>query len=533
MLSQNASQACWPCKKLKRKCTRELPICSLCLRLGKSCDYPIQALEPRPQKKSPPQNVDIQNDTPNCKPLRRSPGSTIGFPDIKRAILPAKYFLDSTSRRQINADRPDPSIPIPEQILDILQPDILYSLCDTFLQSTYTWLPILSPKRLFHKVNNFSADPDIGLALLLACMKLVSEPQSEQPVESALYGIIKEFYCTVENSSLPSLQLLQSTVFLAAYELGNGIYPQAYMTTGHAARMGIMMGLHDKERGTQLFKEAKTWSQCEEERRTWWAVIILDRYVNLGVRGFPLATPLPLQGALLPCPESSWNNGEVGINEPLFVSSFTTNTEIGSFACVCQASHVLGLVLRHRDDNSHIIEPQFRLLEALQLHQTLVALNSHLTIHNSACGYSTRNESTEVAIALCCSARLILYGMYACNDHDSGRPRIPEETEMQRISMQGLKEVMVGAYQLAKDIYNNIIAGEFNTLLSRSPMLCHCLCDAASECAWFIQEGDGAEGVEHMKMMVEMLRTIEDRWKIAGDYLATLEEEGALAATQG
>jgi hypothetical protein len=89
----------------------------------------------------------------------------------------------------------------------------------------------------------------------------------------------KDLYSRVENSCLISLQLLQSAILIAIYEIGHGIYPAAYLSVGHAARLGNMMGLHDRKNATQLFKEAETWSQCEEERRTWWTVVMLDRYV--------------------------------------------------------------------------------------------------------------------------------------------------------------------------------------------------------------------------------------------------------------
>jgi hypothetical protein len=171
---------------------------------------------------------------------------------------------------------------VPTEILDILQSSpSIHSLCETYLRSVHSWLPMLSQKRLFQKVNNFSADADMGLALLLLCMRLVSEIPTEQerPATSPIYCIAKDFYSRVENSRLISLQLLQSAILIAIYEIGHGIYPAGYLSVGHAARLGIMIGFHDREKAPQLFKEAETWSQCEEERRTWWAVIILDRYV--------------------------------------------------------------------------------------------------------------------------------------------------------------------------------------------------------------------------------------------------------------
>jgi hypothetical protein len=135
--------------------------------------------------------------------------------------------------------------------------------------------------------------------------------------------------------------------------------------------------------------------------------------VNLGICGLPLATPEPLQGMLLPCAESVWNRGESGSNEPLFTSSFSTNSDIGPFVNTCQACHILGLVLRHRDEyRSSTIDPYFRISEAHQLHQTLVALNTHLAENPRESG---DDNSTDVASSTLLFARIILYNLYECN----------------------------------------------------------------------------------------------------------------------
>lgn len=234
----------------------------------------------------------------------------------------------------------------------------------------------------------------------------------------------------------------------------------------------------------------------------------------MGLCGVHLATPEPLHGTLLPCLESHWDVGEIGSNEPLFATSFTTSTNIGSFAHTCQASHVLGLVLRHRDDhNSPTIDPHFGISEAQQLHQTLVALNTHLAHKPRGAG---DKSNIEVAIALCYCARVILYGMYACNeDYTANRPRIAEESEMQRTSMDGLKEVTHGVYQLSQRILHSAMTTD-HLSLSKSLLVCHCLYQASSECAWFIREDNNLEGPACLKAMVELLRAIGTKWPVAG-----------------
>jgi len=225
----------------------------------------------------------------------------------------------------------------------------------------------------------------------------------------------------------------------------------------------------------------------------------------------PLATPEPIQGALLPCMESSWNRGEIGSNVPLFASSFATNTEIGSFASLCQAAHILGLVIRHRDDHTNT-NNRFRLSEAQQLHQTLVLLNNHLKQMPSILA----DSSIAVAASLCYAARFILYSMYACNEHYSViEARVPEETEMQKNSISGLKEVTQNVYHLAQHIIEATMSTE-SLLLSGSLLLTHCLYQASTEFTWFIREDNGVEEVACLKSVVQLLRAIRSRWRIAG-----------------
>ncbi|KFX97582.1 hypothetical protein O988_04787 [Pseudogymnoascus sp. VKM F-3808] len=467
MLSRQAAQACLPCRKLKRKCTRELPACSMCARLSKSCAYPPKV-----------HSVDDNNGSSVLQlgggsQQRLEPGLTLGI----------RHGIEGLSRSEIAGQTPE----------------------------------------LASRESNLATNskPEAGLPK-------ISEvpPEGDRPASSALYSLAKEQYHRVESDCLISLQLVQSAILIAVYEIGHGIYPAGYLSIGQAARLGIMIGLHDRKNAAQLFKGPETLSQCEEELRVWWAIIILDRYVNVGVSGLPLATPEPRQGALLPCAESNWNRGEFGSNQPLFVSSFGNNTEVGSFAKTCQASHVLGLILRHRDDRSNnSIDGQFRLSEAKQLHLTLVALNRHLAqnIHAFVDG-----SSTDIAAALCYSARIILYEMYACNEH-YGQPRLSDEAWMQQASMEGLKEVTRSVYQLAQKILDVAVVTD-SLLLSKSLLVCHCLYQASSECAWFIREDKTIEEVACLEAMVMLLRAIGKKWHIAKEYIKGLDAEGDLAS---
>jgi hypothetical protein len=136
------------------------------------------------------------------------------------------------------------------------------------------WLPVLSPKKLFQDMNTLPSD-DPGLVLLLICLRLLSDADYSGPTQE--YKFAKALSSSAENEGIVSLRLIQSLVLLAVYELGNGIYPSVYLTIGRAARLAMLVGIHDRKGAPQLFKSGDTFTLQEEERRTWWAIFILDR----------------------------------------------------------------------------------------------------------------------------------------------------------------------------------------------------------------------------------------------------------------
>ncbi|KAF2098743.1 hypothetical protein NA57DRAFT_56389 [Rhizodiscina lignyota] len=544
--TQFAALACKSCRanlqrKLKRKCTRELPACSLCVRLEKNCEYPlqphrddsssdgsktlaerIQYLEQKfvQQEHAPTSNtqepdVSFAGTTSATSNLPIPPWTSWAPPSRSRAF-PELYILDSDSFSKNAPEALDPGMPLPPDVVDTLLSSGIQKICDEYFSGTHSWLPVLIKKRINHQLQSFDSSNNASLALLLLCMKLVADGplEAEKPSATPTYLLAREFWKALENASVITLHLLQSVVLIALYEMGHGIFPAGYLTVGHAARIGILMGLHDRRNAAQLFIQSETWTLREEERRTWWAVIILDRFVHLGTSGLPLATPEPGQGDLLPCSDEGWMEGEVGSNHPLFSSTFSANLDIGHFASTCQASHILGRVLKHRDDASNRRDRPFRLSEAKQLHRTLVALDSDLVQRYFGTGFSLLNGDTGAvfeAFALCCSARLILYDMYGCNEPDqtaSQQARLPEDTEMQQIALDGIKEIVT--YRMSFLSQPLIMRTDL-----ASPLVCHSLYHSASECAWFIKENQASDMISAMKTYVDLLMEIGKRWMIA------------------
>jgi hypothetical protein len=153
--------------------------------------------------------------------------------------------------------------------------------CERYLASIQCWLPILSRKRLHGSLANLAENPNADNTLLLLCMKLCTQTKQDmsagQQPDSDIYNVAKQCCFYAESGGFISLPLVQSLVLLAVYELGHAIYPAAYLTIGRASRLAGVIGLHSRKHTRQLFIDPDTWTLREEQRRTWWAVFVLDR----------------------------------------------------------------------------------------------------------------------------------------------------------------------------------------------------------------------------------------------------------------
>ncbi|KAH8881068.1 hypothetical protein GQ53DRAFT_848507 [Thozetella sp. PMI_491] len=500
-----AAQACQQCSRLKRKCQRELPECSLCTRLCKPCVYPT-GRKPYGSGKVP--NVS-------------SPAAP-GDRNVASAPFPDTFFLDGELFHSVPRTTLGVAHPTPLHVSQLLGADVT-AICDSYFSSVDTWFPFVSRKRLKQSIEASLPCEASGIALLLLCMRLVVDIPEEghaSAAQSSLYKTAKSFVNAIEDEHPTSFHLFQSTILLALYEAGHGIYPAAYLTAGRAARLGLLRGVHDRKNATQLFRLPPTWTSWEEERRAWWATLILERFINIGPSGLPLATPEPTQGELLPTTDTEWLRGGIGTNLALYVGSVMPESEIGPFARACQASHLLGRVIHHRDSQRDGPNREFALHEALQLHTTLIALDKHLSqpMDEPQDGVPV----STVDVALCTSARYILYHLYACIESEVMEERRGEESVLQAICIDGVKQTInTRLPALARHVLQQ---GAEHPERS-NPLVIQCLYDSASECQWLLKEGDEAvEGTSTtLKLLVDALKLLAERWGVAEKYLELLK----------
>lgn len=89
--------------------------------------------------------------------------------------------------------------------------------------------------------------------LLLMAMQLHTQPVgNNDPSDRELYKTTKSCSSYIEASNAFSTRLLQANLLMTLYEVSNAIFPAAYLSVGHCARLGQAMGIQDRKRAPQM-----------------------------------------------------------------------------------------------------------------------------------------------------------------------------------------------------------------------------------------------------------------------------------------
>ena len=225
----------------------------------------------------------------------------------------------------------------------------------------------------------------------------------------------------------------------------------------------------------------------------------------MGSEGRPLAAEDPSRTDVLPADDDLWDQGEMTTSEPLYVSSPTSATA-SPFARTCQATHLVGRLIRHLND--HAVEPAFRFSEALQLHRTLTALSFVL---------DGSPQKLCTATAMTFSSMMHLYDPYACTETEHGST--VQGTEMQGIAIAGLR----GTAEEVVHFAHNLQACMSYSLASVSPLVADAVYMAAATFAWLEYERGTPEMSASLRTLTDTLQMLSSRWRVAGEYLKMLE----------
>jgi hypothetical protein len=186
------------------------------------------------------------------------------------------YFLDSDLFQRSISKLPTDNIALHADLKSYIgNKSSMRDHATTFFTKIHPWFPFISKRVFYEGVLSALMPTQAEHIMLLGAVKLVTTSPKTQDARSMIYKHMKATFMELEVIGQLTLRTLQALTLIALYELGHGIYPTAYMTIGQCARYGIALGLDQKIGATVQ----RSWNpvDLEEERRTWWAIVILDR----------------------------------------------------------------------------------------------------------------------------------------------------------------------------------------------------------------------------------------------------------------
>ena len=187
-------------------------------------------------------------------------------------------FLDPGILQHGQVEVCQPASPVAEHVLHLLGDlDDVRATASSYFDHIHSWMPFVSKKRFYdlYLPSPFQSRSDI--VLLLLSLKLITTfpPTDPRNPQTPLYYAVKHFHSQVEGSSVLSLPVLQAALLIALYEIGHAIYPAAFLSVGACARYAYALGINCSD--TLQTRRILTLVEVEERRKTWWAIVILDR----------------------------------------------------------------------------------------------------------------------------------------------------------------------------------------------------------------------------------------------------------------
>ncbi|KAH8809192.1 hypothetical protein F5884DRAFT_794781 [Xylogone sp. PMI_703] len=379
-------------------------------------------------------------------------------------------------------------------------------MATAYFSNIHPWMPVISKtwayKHLLSSLSPVHADSTL-LLLSIELINWIPSTSSADP-KTPLYSAVKRFSLELETAGCLTIRTVQAGLLVCLYELGQCIYPAAYISVGACARYAAALGL-DKDIKPGNDTAGLPWDQIEERRRTWWAILILDRFINLGNPQRMLATVDPGSGDILPIDDMLWEQGLVPFGAPSTIGS-SAELRMGRFARFAEATYLLGQVFRHiadqkRDDN-------FYEQEGAQLNRTLHAL---ILVAQSEAETRSLEFCTQNAVCYC--ALLIL--------------------KYSSLSIAGIRTPVGGCYGYYPTIEPDVVARETARmsqnflpggsipLVEVSPFILHLLYQCCIILSSPSQESR-PEDVNSLAILQEALKLLTQRWRASETYLNIL-----------
>jgi hypothetical protein len=444
--------------------------------------------------------------------------ATVGHQSwTKTADSVALVFLDSVAMR---GRQPSSSGPLewPQTVANApsITLDHAAAIAEVHFATTHEWLPVISKKKLSRQLQGGRAIIRADFTSMLYAMDLLSRNNTNG--SQGIYHAIKAALEISESHWQMSTAFLAAQVLLAFYELGQGLFPTVYYTVARCARLCQALGLHDKRKATQLLLKADSWTEVEERRRLWWAVLILDRYVHLGFRFRALSIPYIPPDEIIPANDEQWDEGEQAVN-PLLVMSIEASTNVSPFARVCQAAHLVGRVCQHVNEHPSAEHADLHFQEAYQISR---ATNALLTMLDEERRRTDKSSRLLTSRALCYSALLLLYDVHSCVEVDEieacgGNRGL--RVDLQQLSIDGYKTIAPRVCELGREL-EQCRGFQGGVTPEICPTTLHCLYSTAGVYAWYVRENGNNSHLDRLNELRSILNNLQSRWHLAGKLIS-------------
>jgi hypothetical protein len=397
----------------------------------------------------------------------------------------------------------------------------MHAISADFFTGTHQRISAISKIRFYRKFPSLSTSPAADFATLCLSILLIQQFPSGRAteVQSPLYTSVKNLITILEGSNEISLDLVHSRVLVTFYEMGHGLHTAAYVSVAATARLARSVGLHRKP--WRVLDAESDKLLLEEQKRTWWAIGNMDRFINLCSGDAFFVTDDSEQWDPLPIEDLLWAEGSdlADLNSsitapPTLDTPF--NTRVGQMARECQISHLAGRVIRH------VFEPlqdrDFNVEERLQLERTLTAYlpllaNEELEIGkycgafgvcNRCVAFHNTPKANQQWISDRLSALFILYEFTLSHCHD-------DSAERNRV-LQAIKETSVRAIKFAEATHADRF--ENYPIETQSPYLIYSLYQAAVvQYRLWVQDRDPL-CKRNLESLKDILNAFTKRWMV-------------------
>ncbi|OJD12215.1 hypothetical protein AJ78_07156 [Emergomyces pasteurianus Ep9510] len=322
--------ACVICRKRKLRCDGSKPSCGTCSRLGHDCAYDevrkksgpkrgyVKQLEARLAQvetllKSQDSGEVLQK-SPAPTDINPQPPTSGGLNDDMTDIFASSNAIKNAppvsldpfgDLNSTHINLPDNNItsggdfswemiglgleePLPAQ-------DVIDELNEIYFRKIHPSMPVLHQPRYYAAMDLApSMRPPVCLRYIMWCLAS-SITDKYRTLHPHFYQRARK-YAELDQmrglgEPMTTVAHAQTWILMSSYEFRMMFFPRAWMSTGHAMRLAMMLGLHRLDGEGPAIKmclaPARDWTEQEERRRTFWVAFCQDRYASVGT-GWPM-----------------------------------------------------------------------------------------------------------------------------------------------------------------------------------------------------------------------------------------------------